>query len=75
MCTKRPSLYTVHTARTGKCLVPLCVQCPMFTNASTCNWEVIFNRSQTRMGEEKDAEGKNESGEGKNKKGKQKENM
>jgi hypothetical protein len=47
----------------------------MFTNASTCNWEVIFNRSQTRMGEEKDAEGKNESGEGKNKKGKQKENM
>jgi hypothetical protein len=27
----------------------------------------IFNRSQTRMGGEKDAEGKNESGKGKNK--------
>lgn len=71
----KASLYTVHTARTGKCLVPLCVQCPRFTNASACDREVIFSRSQTRMGGEKDAEGKNESGEGKNKNGEQKENL
>jgi hypothetical protein len=48
----KASLYTVHNARTGKCLVPLRAQCPGFTKASACNREVIFNRSQTRMGAE-----------------------
>jgi hypothetical protein len=48
-----------------KCLVPLRVHCPEFTKASACNREVIFKRSQTRMGGEKDAIGRKESGEGK----------